>query len=139
MSESQLPYNIMFSLTIAYRKLEDIDALCYIKHSSTAKIVPKGPTSEWHGRKDDDDDDNEMKSSYTVLGQMPVYHFIRIIWQQLMIYTQITYKVIKNNFWVIRSCLLVCSGVITLYCIVWVAILFLGHPYIESASSNLCI
>ena len=59
MSESIL-YYIMFSLTTAYRKLEDIDALCYIKHSSTAKIVPKGPTSEWHGRKDDDDNEIQL-------------------------------------------------------------------------------
>ena len=28
-----------------------------------------------------------------------------------------------------------CSGLITLHCIVWAAILFPGHPYIESATA----
>ena len=33
-----------------------------------------------------------------------------------------------------------CSGIITLHCIVWAAILFLAHPYIESATalSDIC-
>ena len=35
----------------------------------------------------------------------------------------------------VRSCLLVCSGIITLHCIVWAAILFPAHPYIESATA----
>ena len=35
----------------------------------------------------------------------------------------------------VRSCFLVCSGIITLHCIVWAAILFPGHPYIESATT----
>ena len=35
----------------------------------------------------------------------------------------------------VRSCLLVCFGIITLHCIVWAAILFPAHPYIESATA----
>ena len=44
-------------------------------------------------------------------------------------------KVTSGWFWKVRACLLVCFGMITLHCIVLVAILFPEHPYIVSATA----
>ena len=65
---------------------------------------------------------------------MPVYHFIGIIWQQYIHRSpRKSSETTSGWFLKVRSCLLVCSGLITLHCIVWAAILFPPHPYIESA------
>ena len=52
-----------------------------------------------------------------------------------MVYTQKSSETTSGWFLEVRSCLLlVCSGI---HCIVWAAILFLGHPYIESATTKI--
>ena len=92
-----------------------------------AKIKANSPTTKALGTEKKMTE--EVKSSY-----LPVYHFIGIIWQQY-IHRSPRKSSETNSGWFlkVRSCLLVCPGIITLYCIVWVAILFPVHPYIESA------
>ena len=71
-----------------------------------------------------------------LLGHLPVHHFIGIIWQQYA-YRSPRQSLEATSGWFlkVRFCLLVCSGIITLHCIVWMTILFLAHPYIESATA----
>ena len=90
-----------------------------------AKIEANSPTTTKALGTEKHDDDDEVKSSYLAICQFTTLSTLSCN----NIYTEIHLESISNNFWMVRSYLLVCSGIITLHCIVWAAP---GHPYIES-------
>ena len=102
---------------------EDIDMLCRIKHSSTVLKLCQQPTNEALGM-----EEKMMMPKKQLLGHMPVYHFIGIIWQQY-IHRSPRKASETTSGWFFK--------VISLFSvfwdnhIVWAAILFpkAGHPY----------
>ena len=96
-----------------HRKIESIDALLHMKHSLTVlKLCQKK-----------DDDDDEVKFNYLAICQFTTSSILsgNNIYTDYLKSSKTTY----GWFWKIRSAFIV---MITLHCIVWVAILFPGHP-----------
>ena len=77
-------------------------------------------------------DDEEVKSSYLAIRRFTT---LSTLSGHIIHLDHLRNTSAAGWFWKVRSCLLECFEMITFHCIVLAAILFPGHPYIESATT----
>ena len=119
------------SLVLSFNSLEKFmlksTQASYQAQLNCANTVPKSQTSEALGMEKKKMMMKEVKSSYLVIPLHQHCHIHRS--------PRKPSETTSGWFLKVKSCLLVCFAMITLHCIVWVAILFPGHHHIESATT----